>query len=77
MYGIRRKRSRTGESTALPLRRPSRRLPKHPERAVLIGMSGRARILFTVFLERGDSETRLISARRATRAERRRYEEGE
>jgi len=50
---------------------------KHPERSVLIGMSGRERILFTVFLERGDSETRLISARRATRAERRRYEEGD
>jgi len=49
----------------------------HPERAILIGTSWKERILFTVFIERGDTETRLISARLATRAERRRYEEGE
>ena len=49
----------------------------HPGRAILIGLSGRGRVLFTVFLEKGDTETRLISARVATRPERRRYEEGE
>ena len=49
----------------------------HPERAILIGMSWRARILLTVFIEEGEDEIRLISARLATRPERRRYEEGE
>jgi uncharacterized DUF497 family protein len=49
----------------------------HPERAVLIGMSWSARILVTVFVERTEDEVRLISARLATRPERRRYEEGD
>jgi len=49
----------------------------HPERVVLIGMSWEARILLTVFIEKGADEVRLISARLATRPERRRYEEGE
>ena len=49
----------------------------HPERALLIGMSGNARILFTVFVERDETVTRIISARLASRSERRRYEEGE
>ena len=49
----------------------------HPERAILIGMSWKARILVTVFIEKSDDEIRLISARLATRPERRRYEEGE
>mgnify|MGYP001208931166 CR=1 FL=1 len=50
---------------------------EHPERAILIGMSWSERILFTVFIETSDDEVRLVSARMATRAERRRYEEGE
>lgn len=49
----------------------------HPERAILIGMSRRTRILVTVFIEKADDEVRLISARLATRPERRRYEEGD
>jgi hypothetical protein len=49
----------------------------HPERAILIGMSREARILVTVFIERTEDEVRLISARLATRPERRRYEEGD
>jgi hypothetical protein len=49
----------------------------HPERAILIGTSWNQRILVTIFLEKSDAETRLISARRASRSERRRYEEGE
>jgi uncharacterized protein len=49
----------------------------HPERAVLIGMSWKARILLTVFIEKSEEEIRLVSARLATRPERRRYEEGE
>jgi uncharacterized DUF497 family protein len=49
----------------------------HPERAILIGMSWKTRVLVTVFIEKSDDEIRLISARLATRPERRRYEEGE
>jgi uncharacterized DUF497 family protein len=49
----------------------------HPERAILIGMSWKARILLTAFIEKGEDEIRLITARLATRPERRRYEEGE
>ena len=49
----------------------------HPERATLIGMSWKARILVTVFIEKSEEEIRLISARLASRPERRRYEEGE
>ncbi len=49
----------------------------HPERAILIGMSAKANVLVTVFIEKSEEEVRLISARLATRRERRRYEEGE
>jgi uncharacterized DUF497 family protein len=42
-----------------------------------IRMSWKARILVTVFIEKTEDEIRLISARLATRPERRRYEEGE
>jgi uncharacterized protein len=49
----------------------------HPERAILIGVSKAANILVTVFIERSEDEVRLISARLATRPERRRHEEGE
>ena len=47
----------------------------HAERAVLIGVSLQNRVLFTVFVELTDSGIRIISARKATRHERRRYEE--
>jgi uncharacterized DUF497 family protein len=43
------------------------------ERYVLLGMSTRLRLLVVAFSER-PPRTRLISARRATRSERRRYE---
>ena len=49
----------------------------HPENARIIGESLGARILLVVFVERDRDHVRLISARRATRHERRRYEEGE
>jgi uncharacterized DUF497 family protein len=49
----------------------------HPERAILIGSSERERILVTVFIERDENVTRIVSARLASRPERRRYEEGE
>lgn len=44
------------------------------ERYLLLGMSNRRRLLVVAFAER-PPRTRLISARRATRQERRRYEE--
>ena len=48
----------------------------HPKRLVLIGMSLSLRLLVVVHAEKGEGEIlRLISARRATRPERRRYEE--
>lgn len=46
-----------------------------PDRFVLIGSSNRPRVLFVVHAERGD-RIRIISARRATAAHRRKYEEG-
>jgi uncharacterized DUF497 family protein len=48
-----------------------------PERAILIGMSSKQRVLLTVFVEVEEDVIRLISARQATAEERRHYEEGE
>jgi uncharacterized DUF497 family protein len=45
------------------------------DRMTIIGRSLRLRTLLTVFVERGE-EIRIISAREATRHERRHYEEG-
>jgi uncharacterized DUF497 family protein len=50
--------------------------PSHPERTRVIGASARPRLLFCVFVERDEDEFRIISARKATAHERRRYEEG-
>jgi len=49
----------------------------HPERLVLIGVSEKSRVLYTVFAELADDVVRVISARKATNHERRRYEESE
>ncbi len=52
--------------------------PRHSQREprqVLLGVSDRGRLLAVMFTERGDDRVRLISARRATRHERRDYEE--
>ena len=46
-----------------------------PERTLLLGMSERLRVLVVVHVELADETIRLISARRATSHERRRYEE--
>ena len=48
----------------------------HPERALLIGTSHRSRVLVTVHIEQQGEATRIISAREASRTERRHYEEG-
>ena len=50
--------------------------PRYPERFVLIGASQRQRLIFTVYGERDAALIRIISARRATARERRKYEEG-
>jgi uncharacterized protein len=49
----------------------------HEERTIIIGLSTRQRVLFTVFVEISDDEVRIISARRATPHERKKYEEGD
>jgi len=50
--------------------------PSHPERTRVIGVSTGRRLLFCVFVDRDEDEFRIISARKATAHERRRYEEG-
>jgi uncharacterized DUF497 family protein len=47
----------------------------HADRFVIIGLSHRSRVLFVVSAERGD-RVRLISARKASPAQRKKYEEG-
>lgn len=54
----------------------SRRDHAHDERVVVVGMSNRSRLLFTVIIEVSEDATRIISARRATKRERKDYEEG-
>ena len=51
--------------------------PAHPDRLILIGQSRVLRLIFTVFAERSAGSVRIISARLATRRERRAYEEAE
>jgi uncharacterized DUF497 family protein len=48
----------------------------YADRGILIGQSEAARLLFTVYVEIHEDSIRIISARRATSRERRRYEEG-
>jgi uncharacterized protein len=49
----------------------------HAERALIVGESIARRILVTVYVEIEEDETRIISARKATRPERRLYEADE
>jgi uncharacterized protein len=54
--------------------------PRHSrreERLVLIGLSGRGRLLAVMFTERGPRHLRIISARLVTRRERIDYEESQ
>jgi uncharacterized protein len=48
-----------------------------PERAILAGQSEKRRVLLVVFIEQSEDLIRIISARRATSHERKRYEEGD
>jgi len=61
-----------GDPLALLMPDPDHSLSE--ERHIVLGMSSRRRLLVVTFAER-PPRTRLISARRATRRERRRYEE--
>ena len=45
------------------------------DRSVLVGVSSKSRLLVVVHLEKKDATIRLISARKATRSERKHYEE--
>lgn len=47
----------------------------HAERFILIGFSARHRLLFVVHAEVDDDTIRIISARKATKNERKHYEE--
>ena len=47
----------------------------HPSRLVLIAVSEESRVLYTVFAELAGDVIRIITARKATTHERRRYEE--
>jgi uncharacterized protein len=49
----------------------------HPDRLILIGQSQARRLIFTVYAEKDADVIRIISARKATRTERKRYEEGD
>jgi uncharacterized protein len=48
---------------------------EHEERMVLIGISSNARLLVVVHAEKIENEIRIISARKATKKERKQYEE--
>ncbi len=61
-----------GDPLGLLMRDPDHSL--NEERYLVLGMSNQQRLLVVAFAER-PPRTRLISARRATRAERTRYEE--
>jgi uncharacterized protein len=47
----------------------------HGDRLIIVGVSGQQRLLLCVYVEIQDDEIRIISARRTTSHERRRYEE--
>jgi uncharacterized DUF497 family protein len=49
----------------------------HADRSLVIGESIVQRIVVAVFVEIADDEIRLISARRATKHERKSYEQGQ
>lgn len=48
--------------------------PSYEDRLVLIGLSSRTRLLFVVHAEVERDAIRIVSARKATRAQRRKYE---
>ena len=51
--------------------------PRHTDRLILIGVSTRTKVIFTVYVHRTPAVIRIISARRATRREQVAYEQGD
>ena len=49
---------------------------ENEDRFLKVGYSNKSRVLLVVFCERKEEEIRLISARKATKSERKSYEEG-
>ena len=47
----------------------------HEGRLILIGVSGKSRVLVVVHLDADEDKIRIISARKATKTERKQYEE--
>jgi uncharacterized DUF497 family protein len=47
------------------------------ERAILVGHAQSGRVLLIVFIEQSEDTIRIVSARRVTSHERKRYEEGD
>ena len=47
------------------------------ERAILVGHAEAGRVLLVVFIEHSEDTIRIVSARRVTSHERKRYEEGD
>ncbi len=47
------------------------------ERAILVGHAQSGRVLLVVFIEQSEDTIRIVSARRVTSHERKRYEEGD
>jgi uncharacterized DUF497 family protein len=50
--------------------------PSYEDRLILIGLSAQLRILFVVHAEVGRDSIRIVSARKASAAQRKMYEEG-
>ena len=50
-------------------------LPSYEDRLILIAMSSRTRLLYVVHAEVGRDSIRIVSARKASRSQRKRYDE--
>jgi len=72
LTGLEDEQRRRADSLAMVLEDHAR-----PDRLILIGESRSRRLIFTVYAEQQGDLIRIISARKTTRAERRKYEEGE
>lgn len=48
----------------------------HPERSAIIGQSASLKVILVVYVDVVETQIRIISARRTTAHERKRYEEG-
>jgi hypothetical protein len=74
-HGVTFDEASTAFTDPLSLKSPDPDHSLHEERFILIGHSYQQRLLVVVYVERADV-VRIISAREATRSEKRMYEEG-